>query len=245
MVHYDETRTEQYNSGRRRGHPLHLLPYETWKTLLDDVSGLAVLDLACGDGYTSRLLAEKGAKVVGVDISPNQIERALQFENEKPLGIEYIVADAAELNLGRTFDLVSPSFLFHYASDKGTLRRMVEKTALHLKRGGRMVALAAAQDPIVPRLPGASHSTRWGAGVPEKEGSEVIMDFYDLQGQKFGDIQYYYWAPETYEAFLRQAGFVGVRWHSHTIPEELHSQFPNWEQMQRQCGSAILTAARE
>jgi SAM-dependent methyltransferase len=222
-----------------------MLPYETWKRLLSDVSGLTVLDLACGDGYTSRLLAEKGAKVVGVDISPAQIELARQFEREKPLGIEYVVADAAELNLGRTFDLVSPSFLFHYANDKDTLRRMVEKTAVHLYRGGRMVALAAAQNPIVPRLPGASHSTRWGGGLPENEGSEVIMDFYDLQGEKFGDIQYYYWAPGTYERLLREAGFVNIRWHSHTIPVELHSQFPNWEQMQRQCGSAILTAMRE
>lgn len=245
MVHYDEKRAEQYNSGRRLGHPLHMLPYETWKRLLGDVAGLTVLDLACGDGYTSRVLAGMSAKVVGIDISPNQIERARQFERDNPLGIEYIVADAAELNLLRTFDLISPSFLFHYASDKAILRRMVEKSAAHLKHGGRMVALAAAPDPIVPRLPGASHSTRWGAGMPEQEGSEIILDFYDLQGEKFGDIRYYYWAPGTYEALLREAGFVDIRWHSHTIPAELHDQFPNWKQMERQCGSAILTAMRK
>ena len=240
-VHYDQARTEAYNSGRRRGHPLHMLPYETWKPLLGNVEGLDVLDLACGDGHTSRILAERGAKVVGVDISPEQIKLARE---QNPLGITYFVDDAAKLKLDRSFDMVCPSFLFHYAPDMDTLRKMVEGVAKHLKKDGRMVALAAAPQPIVPRHIGAAHSTRWGAGAPWKEGSEVIMDFYDLDGVKFSDIQYYYWTPETYERLLAKAGFSYIKWHTHMIPQELRQQFPNWRQMDRLCGSAILTAEK-
>jgi SAM-dependent methyltransferase len=244
MVHYDKKRAELYNSGRRRGHPLHMLPYETWRPLLGDVEGLSVLDLACGDGYTSRVLAGMGANVVGVDISQEQIKWARQFEAQNPLDITYFVDDAAKLKLGRTFDLVCPSFLFHYARDMDTLWRMMERAAAHLKRDGKMVALSAAPQPIVPRFLGASHSTRWGNGDPWHEGSEVVMDFYDLAGVKFGDIQYYYWAPETYERLLQSAGFVGIKWHPNMFPRELRKQFPSWRQMEQFCGSAVLTAQK-
>jgi ubiquinone/menaquinone biosynthesis C-methylase UbiE len=35
--------------------------------LIGNVKGRLVLDLACGEGYNTRILAEKGAKMVGVD----------------------------------------------------------------------------------------------------------------------------------------------------------------------------------
>ena len=36
--------------------------------LMGDVNGQIVLDLACGEGYNTRILARKGAKVTGVDL---------------------------------------------------------------------------------------------------------------------------------------------------------------------------------
>ena len=44
--------------------------------LLSPKLGERVLHLACGEGYFSRLLAEKGAKVTGVDVSPELIAKA-------------------------------------------------------------------------------------------------------------------------------------------------------------------------
>jgi len=55
--------------------------------LIGDVRGLLVLDLACGEGYNTRILARKGAKVVGVDFSETLIELAKQEEDEEKLGI--------------------------------------------------------------------------------------------------------------------------------------------------------------
>ena len=59
--------------------------------LIGDVRGLFVLDLACGEGYNTRILARKGAKVVGVDFSETLIELAKQEEDEEKLGITYYV----------------------------------------------------------------------------------------------------------------------------------------------------------
>ena len=75
------------------------------------VDGLEVLDLGCGSGYFSREMAKLGAKrVVGVDLSPNQIANAKRLEAQHRLGIEYLTADATEAVFSfdeASFDLVT------------------------------------------------------------------------------------------------------------------------------------------
>jgi 2-polyprenyl-3-methyl-5-hydroxy-6-metoxy-1,4-benzoquinol methylase len=44
--------------------------------LLGDLRSQVVLDLACGEGCNTRILARKGAKIVGVDFSEKLIEFA-------------------------------------------------------------------------------------------------------------------------------------------------------------------------
>lgn len=56
-----------------------------------------ILEIGCGNGYLSRLLARKGAKVTAIDISKKLLEFAITKEKEKPLGIRYLVRDAADL----------------------------------------------------------------------------------------------------------------------------------------------------
>ena len=46
----------------------------------EPVDGLAVLDLGCGQGYFSRLLARRGAQVIGIDIADQAIAYARQHE---------------------------------------------------------------------------------------------------------------------------------------------------------------------
>lgn len=55
--------------------------------------GERILDLACGAGFFTREFPKKGAKVVGVDISPKLIAAA----KRRSPGIEYIVARADQL----------------------------------------------------------------------------------------------------------------------------------------------------
>jgi 2-polyprenyl-3-methyl-5-hydroxy-6-metoxy-1,4-benzoquinol methylase len=61
--------------------------------LPDDLSGRHVVDLACGLGDLSRLLAGRGASVTAVDLSVNMLGHARSQEAERPLGIRYLVGD--------------------------------------------------------------------------------------------------------------------------------------------------------
>ncbi len=65
--------------------------------LLPDVAGLAGLDIGCGEGHNTRLLARRGARVTAIDIAEGFIQHARQAEAEEPLGIAYHVASAVEL----------------------------------------------------------------------------------------------------------------------------------------------------
>lgn len=78
--------------------------------LCGDVAGLDVLDLGCGNGYFSREMARRGARVTALDLSERQIELALTHEKEDPLGINYTVMDAegaADHFARASFDLIT------------------------------------------------------------------------------------------------------------------------------------------
>ncbi|MDQ0291809.1 class I SAM-dependent methyltransferase [Oligosphaera ethanolica] len=65
--------------------------------MLPDVRGLSGLDIGCGEGHNTRLMAQKGAQLVGLDIAEVFIEHAAKTERDAPLGIEYCVASAVEM----------------------------------------------------------------------------------------------------------------------------------------------------
>src|SRR5579872_5045033 len=58
---------------------------------LPDLVGLEILDLGCGEGRNTRLFAEHGGRMTGIDLSPAMIEAARATESERPLGIRYAV----------------------------------------------------------------------------------------------------------------------------------------------------------
>ena len=74
--------------------------------LLGDVSGIRLLDIACGHGRVTRELARRGALVTGLDISAALLDKARALEQANPLGITYVHADAASPDAlkGEVFD---------------------------------------------------------------------------------------------------------------------------------------------
>src|SRR5262249_54174167 len=104
-----DTMAEDYQKSKRL--PIFEVIEHTLMTRLGDISGRAVLDLACGEKFNTKKLKQLGAgHTVGVDISEEMIRLARAQEAEQRLGIEYIRSSAQELGKIGEFDLVTAVF---------------------------------------------------------------------------------------------------------------------------------------
>ena len=65
--------------------------------MLPPVEGLAGLDIGCGEGHNTRLVAKRGARLTGLDIAETFIRHARAEEARVPLGIAYVHGSAVEL----------------------------------------------------------------------------------------------------------------------------------------------------
>lgn len=103
------------------------------------VQGQRTLDLGCGQGIFSRELAQYGARVAGVDIAEEQIQRACRHEERHPLGINYHVHNATRLTehwAPNSFDLVTACMALHDMPDPGGALRAAHQV---LRERGRCV----------------------------------------------------------------------------------------------------------
>lgn len=105
--------------------------------LLPDVRDLKIIDLGCGEGHNTRLIARMGGRMTGVDISPKMIEAATAAEVAEPLGIRYEVCSFTSLTAFRDecFDMVVSQMAFmgspHFA-------RAAREAYRVLRTGGRL-----------------------------------------------------------------------------------------------------------
>ncbi|MCJ1250099.1 hypothetical protein MMC30_007325 [Trapelia coarctata] len=132
----------------------------TTRRILGNVTGLSVLDLACGTGYYTRLFLDWGAaSVIGIDISSEMVRVAnadLAQTPERADRLEYHVGDVSKPNLlqslgfsDRKIDLVHGGWLLNYASTSTELVAMWRNIASAIKPGGRFVGLVPnIVDPI-------------------------------------------------------------------------------------------------
>ncbi|WP_042381182.1 class I SAM-dependent methyltransferase [Streptacidiphilus melanogenes] len=117
-------------------------------SLVGDVTGRSVLDLASGTGFYSREFKRRGAsRVLGVDISGAMVDVARALEGSDPLGVEYEVGDVAELRaFERRFDLAVAVQLFNYAEDVATIERMCRTIHRSLVDGAEFFVFAQHPD---------------------------------------------------------------------------------------------------
>ncbi|MBI4169715.1 MAG: class I SAM-dependent methyltransferase [Acidobacteria bacterium] len=105
----------------------------------------SVLDVGCGTGENALYLAGLGQEVWGIDAAPLAIERALLKARESGVEATFLVGDARALeSLGRTFDSVIDSGMFHVFPDEDR-PRFVRGLAAVLRPGGRYFMLCFSE----------------------------------------------------------------------------------------------------
>lgn len=113
----------------------HAFVYEQAADLLELLqprAGETVLDLGCGTGQLTAKIAESGARIIGIDASPEMIEQA---RKNYPL-IEFQVADVRRFESDERFDAVFSNAVLHWIHPpEQAIRRM----SAVLRPGGRLV----------------------------------------------------------------------------------------------------------
>jgi SAM-dependent methyltransferase len=201
-------------SGRKGPELATRMVYPEVLRFAGNVRGRRVLDLGCGPGALTRLLAYRGARATGVDASERMIELARRDAREAGVTPEPVfqVGDAGDRRtLPRgPFDLVTLVLALQNMERPG---RVLTNAAARLRPRGRLIV--ALNHPCF-RIPGSTH---WGWDPDERIQFRRI-DAYrsrrkvEIQIHPGSDPEAtrpsFHWPLETLFSALRRAGLVVV-----------------------------------
>jgi SAM-dependent methyltransferase len=163
---YQERHGEQISGGL--GWGVWQVP-ESELRVLPDVDGLDVLELGCGAAQWSIALAGRGARAVGLDISPRQLEHARSAVEKAGAQVELVESSAESAPFeDASFDLI---FCDHGAFNFADPELVIPETSRLLRPGG-MLAFCMAS-PLLDLF--------WDNDA-EKTGTELRNDYFTLKG---------------------------------------------------------------
>jgi ubiquinone/menaquinone biosynthesis C-methylase UbiE len=156
-------------------------------SMLGNIKGKKILDAGCGAGRECKVLAKKGAKVIGIDVSDRMI--ALAKERCKKLNVKFFVGDMGKTKFKENyFDMIITIFATMY---KKNLKKLFREFKRILKKNG--VLLIVVSHPIRKMI-------KYTKNYFERGKHWEIHD-----GIKFFN---YYWTMEDYINTLISQGFI-------------------------------------
>lgn len=197
--------------------PMRRFAYDyTIKHYIGDLKNKKVLDLACGEGVSSRLMQELGAKLVhGIDVSQEMINLA----NKNNLtNIVYEQGDcmSPDLLVRDKFDVVSGMMLIHYAESKEQISILLKNIYSALNPKGVFYGMI-----VNPELQMNGYE-KYGIKITPTaniEGSKSLIELHDFDWNKFCEFSDYSWSIETYEKIFKKEGFK-VEWLPGVVSDE-------------------------
>ena len=158
-----------------------------------------ILDIGCGDGVVSRLLANKGAIVTGFDISNQQIKLAqkLSCSNKK---INYFVSEPILFKPKILFDKVFANMVLAYAKDKNNLQDFFDCAFRVLKEEGTFFVCDVNKENIP--LEEKYYGRTWHI----LEDNTYLLNFNVKETQSFS-IKIPYYSLDEFKICAKKAGF--------------------------------------
>lgn len=212
-------------------------------SLLGAVDGKRVLDAGCGEGYLSRMLAQRGASVVAADYSEKMLEIAGR-RTPPGLAIEYVHANFERLEFlqAGTFDVVVANMVLQDLA-------------------GYQAAIREAHRVLTP--PGAfvfsilhpCFSTPGSGWVTNETGDrlhwkvdayfdEIAVDLGWPRGAGEG-ILHFHRTLTSYHRAIREAGFVVEALLEPKPSDAMLAKHPEFREDLRMCHFLVLRATKE
>jgi 2-polyprenyl-3-methyl-5-hydroxy-6-metoxy-1,4-benzoquinol methylase len=175
-----------------------------------DVAGLAVLDAGCGEGVIARLLAERGARVTAIDISPRLV--ALAQAQDLQRAVTYEVHDLSQPlpQYEQQFDLVVSNLVLNDVPD---YEGFINTVGAVTKPKGRFVL---------------SFNNPYSALIREK-----VQNYFDSGAASLYNmakegvaVYYFHHTLEEYMTAFREAGFLLRSLTDVRMTEEMVARMP-------------------
>lgn len=165
-------------------------------------AGTRAIELGCGGGQASLMLAEHGYDVVGVDYSETAIELARQNAEEAGVDCEFVVADALDLAEfdANDFGLVIDNHCLHCLVEPDDREAFLKQATRLLYPGGMFFSETMTREgELDPELVGVDPETFISAARTRIMVSKIELDE-DLRGVGFNVIH-------TYSRHQEEPGF--------------------------------------
>lgn len=200
--------------------------YEGWFAQ-SEVPVKIVLDLACGTGTLTCMLAEQGYSMLGTDLSPEMLaeamEKAAQVEGEMPI---FLNQSVDELDMYGTIDAcVSSLDSINYITDEAVLREGFRRVHTFLMAGGYFLFDIIAPE-WLKKLDGELFVDEnedvfcvWRAGFDEEEQILTYgIDLFEREGEGEDEVWFREqeehheraWTVEQLTRMLTESGFRSV-----------------------------------
>jgi len=157
---------------------------ESELNILGDVNGLDVVELGCGTAYFSAWLAKRGARPIGVDVTPAQLATARSKMAETGIEFPLVQAGGEEVPLpDASFDLVVSEYGASIWADP---YRWIPEAARLLRPGGRLVFLRNSTLVILcspDEIPASETLQRAQFGMHRFEWPEGGVEFHLAHGE--------------------------------------------------------------
>lgn len=132
-----------------------------------------VLDVACGTGTLLRAIAKNGIEVVGLDVTPEMIERARMLADQEGLSIEWIVGDARTMQLDREFRLIiMTGHAFQHLLTDEDIDAFLDRAREHMRRNGYLAF--ETRNFAAREFGGSEEPTLWKT-IEDSQGREVDL----------------------------------------------------------------------
>ncbi len=203
--------------------------YPAWADSCDAIfrpRGLhTVLDLACGTGRLSWLLAEKGYEVIGADLSSDMLAEAMAAGEGRSAEIRpmFICQAMEELDLYGTVQAVVCSMDGMNYLDPEALKETVRRVRLFLEPGGLFVFDIHTPEKL-RSMDGENFVDEsedafcvWSAEMTEEGACDYVVDLFTREGRLWRrsteEHREYVHDPEALSALLKELGFASVEIH--------------------------------
>ena len=201
--------------------------------LLGSVQGRRILDAGCGEGYLSRILAERGASVVAVDYSRHMLDIARE-RTPAGLAIDYVYGNCEDLGFlkGGSFDVVVANMVLQDLSDYEAVIREMHRV---LVPGGAFIFTIAHPCFTAPECgwvrDDEGEKLHWKV---DRYFEEVVSEQDYPRGAK-DRLLHFHRTLTSYFRAVREAGFAVEALVEPRPSEEMLSRYPEFRDDLRMC----------